>query len=154
MNRPVDEIESTECQFQFSYEEVVPCANKQSLRGNYPVYEMKCIYGECLPYESIVELRADKIHNFLSVAEWDNVVTLLTLPYESLTKEGGFKDLISQIEKYLGTTASCTPLSQIAPIPSLNIDDEFRTWIMDNVDWSIEHAIGYKKGQNNEDLWG
>merc|ERR1711983_209244 len=61
MDRPVNEVESTECQFQFSYEEVIPCANKQSLRGNYPVYEMKCIYGECLPYESIVELRADKI---------------------------------------------------------------------------------------------
>ena len=156
MDRP-EEDTNTDCQYNFSYDEILPCAMTQTAFGDHPVYEMKCRDGKCEPYKNIVELRADKIRNFLSVEKWENVISFTAVLYESLTAENGFKYLISKIEKETDVTASCKGPALKSPIPPSKLSggekEEFRTWIQDNVDWDIEFDIGYESTMG-EDIWG
>jgi len=58
------------------------------------------------------------------------------------------------VEKYTGTKASCSATGVTAPAPPIKLvgkdKDEFRTWMNDNVNWSVENPVGYEK----DHLWG
>merc|ERR1712127_227152 len=67
--------------------------------GHKPIYELKQD-GSGEPFASILEMRAAKIKNFLSLKDWDWVQDSIPVRYEKLLSEGT-DFLISQIEKKL-----------------------------------------------------
>ena len=79
---------NAKCSFGFSYDEIVPCNTKRHIQSDsFPLYELHPHSSGTdagTPYNSILGLRADKIKNFLSVAEFDGVVGVIPIRYEDL----------------------------------------------------------------------
>uniref|UniRef100_A0A7S1ZB74 Sulfotransferase domain-containing protein n=1 Tax=Trieres chinensis TaxID=1514140 RepID=A0A7S1ZB74_TRICV len=148
------------CQNQFRYNEIVPCTDpwpNKSLpydglwgggRQQPPKYELRND-GSGLPYDSLVDLRRDKILNFLGVGGYDNVSALLIVRYEDFV-EHGTESLLRAVEAATGKKARCQPYA-----PRLGVKkktekkndianrSEFVEWLNGRVDWDVENLIGY-----------
>ena len=143
------------CQQNFHYNEIVSCVpghkpanfTKPNKRftfysGHQPQYELM-LNGDGEAYHSILQLRADKIVNFLNVSSWDYVSNVMVVQYERLVSQGTL-GLVKQIEDLTGVSAACPPVPpQHRPIRRLN--KNFVRWISDHADWSVENLIGYEK---------
>ena len=70
-----------------------------------PFYEMRND-GSGRPYDNIMEMRTDKIRNFLSVANYKGVADLWVLQYEYLVLKGT-QHLIDRIEEWTGIPPRC-----------------------------------------------
>ena len=113
--------------------------------GHKPIYELKQD-GSGKPFESILEMRAAKIQNFLSVKEWDWVQDSIPVQYEKLLADGT-DFLLTQIEEKLQIKRSCKAVPpQTRKRRPLSLD--YVQWMKDNVDWESESLIGYTKDEN------
>jgi hypothetical protein len=140
-----NETETIMCQHNFRPDEVVPCMEMAAgvMDPNleiFPVYEMRND-GSGLPYNNILELRADKIQNFLSVANFEGIQDLFPVQYEELVRNGT-ATLIHNLEEALGVKAHCSPTDP-QTLSSRSLSLEYVEWMKEHVDWETEALIGY-----------
>jgi len=92
---------------------------------------------------SLLELRRDKIYNFLSVAKFQGVKHFEAVRYEDMV-QNGTSSLVFRLEKALGVSAHCQPTE---PRPLLNrlLTDHYLEWMYEHVDWDAEDLLGYNK---------
>jgi hypothetical protein len=142
------ETETHMCQHNFHPHEVVPCRMMEMgvvESGGidvpvFAVYEMRSD-GSGMPYDSILDLRADKIKNFLSIADFDGIQDLFPVQYEQLVRNGT-ATLIHNLEEALGVQAHCSPTNP-ETFPSRALPPEYVKWMKEHVDWETEALIGY-----------
>lgn len=146
------------CQEQFHYHEVVSCLTrpypvgywgphrKHRFSQHQPFYEMRVNNPRGIPYKNILEMRADKIRNFLESAEYSNVRGFWHYRYESLLKQGT-KELIEKIERATGAKRHPDQCNIYEPQNRRQraMNPEFIDYMSDHVDWKAEAMIGYKK---------
>lgn len=151
--------ESTVCQKGYARNTVSPCrANPnyvpKPLRSipkaflhhlpfdtHNPFYEHNPIDGR--PFENLLQLRAFKVRNFLSLPERWELAGIGFLPYDRLLGDG-LKSLTEEIATTLGILDACPSIAHFEKAP-YNLTDEFREWITKAVDWDVERLIGYQR---------
>ena len=126
--------------------QVIPCnANRTAFseRGimMQSLYELRND-GSGLPYNNILELRKEKIENFLSMADYERVQEVFIVRYEEAKLNGSFK-LIKELEKALGQEAACKPIEGDLEWRERTIPVSFREYLQKHVDWGTEAKIGY-----------
>ena len=142
------------CQEGFHYHEVVSCLKRplpdeywqgrnHSFSERQPFYELR-LDGSGKPYTNILALRAAKIRNFLSTADFEKVSALWILRYEDLIKQGT-SNLIQKLEAATGTSARCIPFEAQGDRHRRQLDMGMIKWLMKHVDWEAESLIGYHK---------
>lgn len=141
------------CQEDFLYRDIVSCVEdplpesyyKYTLRysENQPFYEMRND-GSGLPYNNIMELRTDKIRNFLDTVKYNGVSDVWTLQYEYLVSIGT-QHLLDRITEWTGVKANCKaiPPQVRKPKGSRMIRADFAAHIRENLNWTVEEWIGY-----------
>lgn len=142
------------CKQNFSYHEIISCSRIQypleyygNITTHYsakrPFYELRND-GSGIPYSSIVELRTDKIKNFLNVSTYPFVKQLITLQYEDLLSYGT-NYILKPIEEITGVGCN-DDYVPTPPQPNRKqraLDDLFVKWMNKYVDWEVEGLIGY-----------
>ena len=130
--------------------EVIPCLanwtiiqeldSEEGRRITDAFYEMRHD-GSGQPYDSILELRRDKIKNFLQVANFPNVKETYAVQYDEMVAEGTDL-LISSLEKALGVKAKCSPHPG-GKSSKRTLDTDFVEYLRDHIDWDAEALIGF-----------
>ena len=108
--------------------------------------------GSGRAYSSIIDLRRDKIINFLSTANFVATRAFLPMRYEDLNANGT-SILLRGIEEASGLKANCSAIMgkghrQLRNIPITNhskLSDEYIDWMNKFVDWEVESRIGYSR---------
>lgn len=104
-------------------------------------------------FESIIDLRRDKILNHLSVAEFQGARKFLPFRFEDLNANGTAA-LLRSVEAATGLKANCKATEGKAPHRRLlpkkitkhkPLQPEFIRWMNKFVDWEVESKIGYHK---------
>lgn len=133
------------CDQGFFYNEVVPCM-EEPRRNSHAKYELKHdLSGE--PYESVMDLRRDKILNFLSIEQYQGVKHFQAWKYEDLVL-GGSAQLVQQLEQALDVKAACKPTEPRDLVDTPKVDMELVEWMQDHVDWdNTEALIGYQRSE-------
>jgi len=139
----------TPCQDFFNVREIIACERHpvdfhpkiKAYSSDKPIYEMKKS-GD--PYDNILDLRAAKIYNHLSVKEWPWVADVLVVQYERLLLEGT-AFFIRRVEELTGVEAQCEPAP---PQPERlekrrKIERDWMELITKNTDWEAEALIAY-----------
>lgn len=166
---------STEsCSFGFSFHEIIPCHTQRDPDSDdFPLYELRHSPSNGFdtntdkPYSNLLELRADKIQNFLSTAHYPEVVHLIKLRYEDLVWESEFytddaspltlpfPGIAGLLEKIRDHTTLTPDVSAgwildekgFFKAESLSvetgIDEDYMTWLNEHIDWSVEALVGY-----------
>jgi len=143
------------CQERFSYHEVVSCVHRpppdeyvvekspNHREQSVPIYELRRD-GSGLPYDSIVELRADKIRNHvLEVKNYTSFVEeVLVVRYEDLLTEGT-GPLHRRISGITGVAPHCDVTPPQPQRPGRTLPDGFQEWMDQHVDWGAEALVGY-----------
>ena len=146
------------CQESFHYHELVSCLTRPYPEGYWgkhrkhrfsqhqPFYEMRVNDPEGRPYANILEMRADKIRNFLESAYYTNVEGFWNYRYESLLKEGT-EELVQRIERATGVKRNSDKCKIYEPQNRRKrpMDATFFDYMVDHVDWKAETMIGYKR---------
>ena len=154
------------CYEKFRYNELVSCVegsyededykewmektgyeSKSNFSGHKPIYELKQD-GSGEPFSSILEMRAAKIRNFLSIKDWDWVQDSIPVQYEKLLAEGT-DFLITQIEEKLQIKRSCEAVPP-QQRKKRELPPDYVEWMRYNVDWESENLIGYTKDDHVE----
>jgi len=156
------------CYNHFRVGEVVPCRETRvrldSGRNVTPVYELRPLgrnraksSAEGSPYDSVVDLRRDKVRNFLAVRDFVGVGHYRLVRYEDAVLRGT-RPVVEWLQSALGIEATCRPtepqqhLKTQRPVP-----EEYLTWMRDRVDWETEAMVGYRvPATSSDDLasWG
>jgi len=139
-----------DCQENFKYHQIVSCASNpyndnrtHRFCAHTPQYELKLDEsGEV--YDSIVDLRADKIRNHLEVADWGWVKHFMKVRYEDLL-DFGTELMISHISNVTGIKPNCNPFPAQNNRKKRQLKPSFVKWMNDHVDWNAEALIGYEK---------
>ena len=142
------------CQDSFRFDEVISCykhpvpdeyweERSHSYSQRQPLYEMRQD-GSGLPYKSILELRSDKIRNFLSTLDFNRVWDTWTVQYEDLVKDGT-EILVRSLEEEAGIKARCKPELPQKGRRKRMIGIDLVQYLVDHVDWEAEALIGYTK---------
>jgi hypothetical protein len=142
-----------QCQEHFNYDQINSCQlrpyppelfrkGKPHMSGHQPQYEMRND-GSGLPYNNILELRADKIKNHLSVGEWPWVQDFTAVQYEELLSRGT-KFLVRHIEKATGVKAQCVPYEPQPKRTKYSVPRAYKRWLTDHLDWESEALVGYE----------
>jgi hypothetical protein len=100
--------------------------------------------GSGRPYSSLLELRRDKIYNFMSIADFSMVQNMYAVQYDDMVEEGTDK-LLRQLESALGVKAKCEPYPG-KPLPKKELSEEFKEYARTHVDWAAEAMLGYGPG--------
>jgi hypothetical protein len=141
------------CQEDFLYRDIVSCVEdplpedsyKHTLRysENQPFYEMRDD-GSGLPYDNIMEMRTDKIRNFMNTIHYPGVSDVWTLQYEYLVSMGT-QHLLDRITEWTGVKPTCDaiPAQVRKPKGSRMIRADFASHIRQNLNWTVENWIGY-----------
>ena len=146
-------IGNVTCYSNFKWSDVNPCSMKDreefaKLTGKAsfaPVYELNHIGSQFIPYQNILELRRDKVLNFLQeVPSFDGVSHVLSLRYEDILTNGT-KSLIRQIERTLGVKSQCQPILPALTLERQQYPKGFVEYINKNLDWDVEKMAGYQK---------
>ena len=141
-------VADVECEHRFDYSEVVPCSrlDRNMYNGTMNGKQVGITYElshdrSGRPYDSIVDLRWDKIRNFLDVANCCGVRALFPVRFEDAIEQGT-TELLKQLEEATGLKAQCdgTPPSKHRP---KKVSSEYKQWMKRNVDWETEGLIGY-----------
>lgn len=135
---PVGTETNMVCQHNFLPQDVIPCT--ESGHEIFAVYEMRND-GSGNPYDNILELRAAKIQNFLSIADFGGIQDLFPVQYEQLVRNGT-ATLIHTLEEALGVQAHCSPMAPHT-LSSRPLPPEYVEWMKEHVDWDTEALIGY-----------
>jgi len=143
----------TKCQYSYHYNEIIPCLegtkedyniSKSRFSNHKPQYELKAD-GSGDFYESILDLRRDKILNFVrDVPDFPFVKEYIAVNYEDLVHRGN-KFLINKVEALTGTNASCHPTPSQEGRKKRRIEKDFVLWMNSHVDWDVERLVNYKK---------
>lgn len=146
------------CQENFYYHEVVSCLTRPYPEGYWgphrkhrfsqhqPFYEMRVNDPEGRPYSNILEMRADKIRNFMETSTYNNVDGFWHYRYEHLLQTGT-EELVRKIERATGVNRNADNCNIYEPQNrrKRTIDPAFVNYMVDNVDWDAEALIGYEK---------
>jgi len=139
-----DQKADVQCQEGYTWNEVIPChPDKYMGQREIPIYELNHYRSDGAPYFRIIDLRADKIKNFLEVKDYKRVKFYRAVRYETMV-EGGTEWLIRELEDATGLKADCKPHPP-AELQKRTSYKEFVDWMKENVDWETEALIGYKK---------
>ena len=113
--------------------------------GCHALYELNRD-GSGRPYENILELRADKIRNFINMSNFDSIYHFEAVHYEGLSIHGT-EALIRRLESVMGVKADCQPIlgEGEGSYSHYNHPPEFVDYLNKNMDWSAESLIGYKR---------
>jgi hypothetical protein len=109
-----------------------------------PFYEMRNDKSG-KPYSNILELRSDKIRNFLSVRDYPGVADAWIVQYEYLLNTGT-KNLIRRIQEWTGVQPRCDfiPPQTRQPKKSRSMTPEFAKHVRRNLNWTVEAMLGYE----------
>lgn len=126
--------------------EVIPCMANRTTTSSRGI-SMEALYelrhdGSGKPYDNILDMRKEKIENFLSVADFERVEDLFVIRYEE-AKLFGTSKLIKVLEKSLGMKAACEPQAGDPNFRERQIPDQFREYLKTHVHWETEEKIGY-----------
>lgn len=153
----------------FAFNEVVPCEfgnrpgdgdveiPESRLRGFWPVYELRRD-GSGKPFQNVLELRREKIVNFLleiPLLYGSNLGGYVAVRYEDLVKNGT-EYLLEELSAMVGLGSGggenagrlpegCVP-SKGQPDKFLSqryIPSGFRDWILEHIDHDVEKLLGY-----------
>jgi hypothetical protein len=142
------------CQKNFSFQEVVPClpvANasipQHIYRGLFPLYELRRD-GSGQPYDNILQLRSDKIVNFLlEQSLLQRLRGYLAVRYEDMVLNGT-RDMLEQVANMLGLPGLPSDCSPQTPSPERLIRKDtpsgLRQWVEDNINVNTERLLGYR----------
>jgi hypothetical protein len=113
--------------------QVIPCmANRSTLTSHgvwtKALYELKND-GTGEAYDSILELRSDKIDNFLSVEKFNRVHAFFPVKYEDM-KRLGTVTLLRNLERELGVRAMCDTIHGDPTFRDRAIPKNFRLMII------------------------
>ena len=118
--------------------------SKSDFMSPQPQYELKPD-GSGEPYQSILELRRDKILNFaIDVPNIDFVKGFISTRFEDIMVDG-FEFLIDQVETFTGMKAQCKSSHKEMEWLPRKLDKDFVRYINDHLDWKSENLVGYKK---------
>lgn len=149
------------CQDDFHYRDVVSCFVEPLPPESYnytirysehqPFYEHRND-GSGEPYDNILELRTDKIRNFLSVANYQGVADSWAIQYEYLLSKGT-KHLLSRISEWTGVDYQCDPKppQNRKQRKSRRISAPFARHVREHLNWTVEGWIGYEMDMSRED---
>ena len=130
------------CQLGFHFHQVVSCVETPMGGTDNPIYELNMDKGG-KPYESIIEMRADKIRNHQQVQKWKNVKKFITVPYETAGKEFK-KRILDEIEQFAGWKPSCS--GNVLPPTrehSASMTKEMVQFVTQVTDWDVEASVSY-----------
>lgn len=118
--------------------------------ANDPVYDKNTTNGK--PFENLLQLRAMKVKNFLSIPERWELAGIGFIQYDSLLGNG-LKPLVEDISRALGINSNdndiaCPSLPHFEKSP-YNLTVGFRDWITNSALWDVESLIGYHRRQNS-----
>ena len=139
----------TICQEHFHRHEIVSCpveplpksAYKSLTYSNHqPFYELRND-GSGKPYDNIMEMRSDKIRNFLSVRDYEGVADVWVVQYEYLLTKGT-QELIQQISDWTGVEPKCKPKPP-QQRRSRPIERDMAEYIREHLNWTAEALVGY-----------
>lgn len=140
------QIEYAECLAGYKFDEVIPCSSEDSIGNegysNY-MYELNHD-GSSRAYGSIIELRREKILNFMQVPKFHGVRAFFPERYEALNLRGT-ADFLKQLEEVTGLEAKCEPFKGTGAVKHKEVDPEYTRWMNKFVDWNAEGMIGYVK---------
>jgi hypothetical protein len=149
------------CQEDFPYRDIVSCTidpfplshYNYTIRysENQPFYEMRND-GSGLPYPNILEMRTDKIRNFLSVSNYKGVADVWTMQYEYLV-QAGTQHMLDRIEEWTGIAPRCKAKEpqERTRKPSRMIKPDFAAHVRQHLNWTVEGWIGYEPELKFED---
>jgi hypothetical protein len=131
---------------EFKPYQVIPCnadgvvskAWNGKNRTTNVLYELRND-GSGTPFDNILELRAAKIRNFLSVKHYKRVYGYFSVQYEDACSHPA--PLIRKLEQALGVAAQCDPIQ--APITKHPLSKDYVDYMRQHVDWETEALIGY-----------
>jgi len=138
------------CQEHFAYKDIISCATEplphEAYKGSIPYSSHQPFYemrndGSGKPYKNIMEMRADKIRNFLTVVDYPGVADMWVMQYEYLLAKGT-KEMIDQVAEWTGIKPKCDPYPP-QQRESRRVQKEMAEYIRDNLDWDAEALIGY-----------
>lgn len=157
ISRTQDGIDNAECMDGYAFVDAAPCSKEDTkyLNGLGDCkYEFKHDGSE-RGFNSILDLRRDKILNHLSVADFLGTRAFFPFRYENLNANGTAV-FLKNIEEATGLKAKCDattgkaqrrliehrdkPISKHKPLP-----EDFVRYMNKYVDWEVESLIGYHK---------
>lgn len=108
--------------------------------------------GSGEPYESLLELRTDKIRNFLSVASYEGVSDVWVVQYEYLVHKGT-QHLLDRLAEWTGVEPNCEakPPQTRKPKKSRLIPPEFARHVREHLNWTVEGWIGFEPDPKREE---
>jgi len=151
---------TTRCHQDFLYNQIFSCSKEPLPREAYngshpfhmsrhqPFYELKQD-GSGMPFESILELRAAKIYNFLETKDYPDVGDAWPVQYEALVAKGT-KDMLDKISEITGVPYTCDPFP-VQNRATRELPDDFVKYVTEHVDWTAEKLIGYHPRQSTKE---
>ena len=142
------------CRENFHYRDIISCVPEPLPRTHYnhtlrysenePFYEMRND-GSGTPYNNIMELRTDKIRNFLSTSQYPGVADVWILQYEFLLQTGT-QHLLDRISEWTGITPTCEakPPQIRKQKMTRKVTPDFAAYVRKNLNWTVEKLIGYE----------
>lgn len=140
------------CQLGFKYNEINSCVEElKTLRSEAPIYELRQD-GSGKPFDSILELREEKIRNWMMTADYENVEFVIPVQYETLVEEGGLASIANAVERRTKLKSHCGYISQEgmetsdasrAPVFWEELDPEYVKSVRTSINWKVESKIGY-----------
>mmetsp|Transcript_21346 Transcript_21346/g.31662 ORF Transcript_21346/g.31662 Transcript_21346/m.31662 type:complete len:273 (+) Transcript_21346:1-819(+) len=165
MDENLEDTDSAVCSFGFSYNEVIPCMTQRDPNtDSFPLYELR---PDGTAYANLLELREDKIKNFLHTANFAGVVDHISIRYEDLVWDDDYTDdalyltlpfpgIAGLLEKIRDQTKLVPDITAgwildedgIFRAEQLGegitkLDPYFVQWMEDNIDWDVEELVGY-----------
>jgi len=138
------------CQEHFEFKDIISCdveplpheAYKEKIlySAHQPFYEMRND-GSGKPYDNIMQMRSDKIRNFMTVADYPGVADVWIIQYEYLLAKGT-SEMIDQVAEWTGIAPNCTAYGP-QQRESRNVEKEMAEYIKENLDWEAEAMVGY-----------
>ena len=139
-------IEYAGCLAGYKFDEVIPCSSEDSIHDEgYSNYMYELMHdGSHRAYGSIIDLRREKILNFLQVPKFHGVRAFFPERYEALNLRGT-SDFLKKLEEVTGLSAKCEPFEGTGLVKHKEVDPEYTRWMNKFVDWNVEGMVGYVK---------
>jgi hypothetical protein len=160
------------CSFGFHYHEIAPChTQKDPSADDFPLYELKHTSSgfdatDDQVYSSLLELRSDKIINFLSTVHFPGVAQLIKLRYEDLVWDKAtytdddtyltlpFPGIAGLLETIRDRTTLLPDVNagwildqdgffKAEPLAEEDFDEDYVKLIEKHIDWTVEALVGY-----------
>ena len=142
-------LEVEDCLAGYKFDEVIPCLPEDSVdKEGYSTYMYELMHdGSNRAYGSVIDLRREKLLNFLTVPRMNGVRAFLPQRYEMLVREGT-GEFLKTLEEVTGLTAKCAPFEGTGVVQHKNVEPEFMEWMNEFHDWEAEGMIGYQQREH------